>query len=103
MADSRIIKTIETLVEMAADETQDEEQILKIVWDDLPEEAIKLLAYQRIVQLSALALALDSGDTTKIALALEILDLESLDDLCAADLETMDIISKTISKMRREG
>jgi hypothetical protein len=69
----------------------------------LPEEAIKLLAYQRIAQLNALALALDSGDTTKIALALENLDLESLDDLSAAGLETMDIISKTISKMRREG
>ena len=103
MADSRIVKTIQTLIEMAADETQDEEQILKIVWDDLPEEAIKLLAYQRIEQLSALALALDSGDTTKIALALENLDLESLDDLSATDLEAMDIISQTISKMRREG
>jgi hypothetical protein len=29
MTDSRVIKTIETLIEMAADETQDEEQIQK--------------------------------------------------------------------------
>jgi hypothetical protein len=46
---------------------------------------------------------LKEQDTTKIALALENLDLDSLDGLSATDLETMDVISKTISKMRREG
>jgi hypothetical protein len=99
MRDEQIDETIKMLIEMAADETQDEEQLQKIIWDDLPEEARKLLACQRIEQLSVLVLALDSGNMTKIALALENLDLESPDQLSAADLEAMDIISE----MSREG